>query len=357
MNAKPTDLYRQESNSDPRVDFLRYESLFEKNGMPREDGFLQWRYVDNPARNLSTINFAVEKESGVSGAVYATMGGVFRVRGDLVGGVQSLDTLTDAAHRRKGLFPFLAQANYTAASAKGSEFVYGFPNANSCPTFHKHLGWTIFGPVDILVRPLRTGYFITRAAKRIGLGGLGSFCNFRLPVGRLQRGEQFQPVHKFDDRHSAIWDSMAQDVNIAVERSAEYLNWRIFARPDGSKYAIRDYSENGDKIGTVIWCIEDKHGGKVGYLMECLCYSERPDVRRKLLQLANVEMSRAGADLILAWVPSHVSGASAFREVGYYPLPTSLRPNQLYWGMRGFQKRSEICKSDWYISYLDSDTI
>lgn len=357
MKLDPATRYRSESASDISDDFSRYEDLFAENDMPRADNFLAWRYQDNPASQYSTVNFAVEKNGGSVGAVYATMGAVFRQGSGLVGGAQSLDTLTDTEHRRRGLFPFLTEANYRDAVQKGSQLVYGFPNENSCPTFAKHLQWDIYGPVDFLFRPLRTGYFAERILSKAKLSRFGRLLDLRLPARVPKSKGKIDAVHHFDTQHTSIWEHAAKDVKIAVDRSAQYLNWRIFERPDGKKYQVRDYTENGRKLGFVIWCVEKKHGGQVGYLMECLCDPVRPDVQNALLKTANAEMSRAGADLVLAWVPPHISGAGGFGRAGYYALPTSIRPTQLYWGMRRLGDGPVFKPTDWYISYLDSDTV
>lgn len=54
---------------------------------------------------------------------------------------QSCDTMVRTDQRGKNLFSKLALANYEAASNKGVQAVFGFPNRNSYPGFMKYLDW------------------------------------------------------------------------------------------------------------------------------------------------------------------------------------------------------------------------
>lgn len=359
MKRSPDLDYHIEMPELGRTGFNEYSALFEKNDTPREEGILEWRYKDNAAKDTSVISLAMHDDSDETSAVYAMMGVTFLFEGKPVAGTQSLDTLTDISHRRRGLFPFLAEKSYARTAELGSIAVYGFPNKNSCPTFAKHLGWTIYGPVNFLVRPLRTGYFLERLLGPVGLGSVAKRFNLRLPAAKPNvQNLTFRTVAAFSKPHEEIWREAAQSFRIAVDRSAEYLNWRIFGRPDGAKYrVIEAVNEVGEIDGFVIWALEEKHGGRIGYLMECLARAGRVEVHSILLRKAIREMSVARADAILAWSISGQLGTRALRGCGFLTLPTRLRPIQLYWGCRSLQPGVELQESDWYISYLDSDTV
>ena len=92
---------------------------------------------------------AFHKATNVPAAYY----GVFPVKvlmdGKIILTAQSGDTMTHAAHRKKGLFIFLAQQTIKACSKKGFSFIFGQPNESSRHGFLKNLG---FHALDNVVR-------------------------------------------------------------------------------------------------------------------------------------------------------------------------------------------------------------
>lgn len=357
MKKAPEQDYSIESGLN-EAGFARYEALFAENGMPRQEHSLNWRYTRNPTEGTSVVNFALSRETGDTGAVYAVMGVDLLHDGQRRPGAQSLDTLTDAQHRRKGLFPYLARHCYNHLAKSGCLAVYGFPNANSCPTFKKHLGWTIYGQVDFLIRPLRTGYFVEGLLARAGLGWLGKAVDLQLPVARPRPARvTLRPVTRFGARHEAVWREVAGHARIAVDRSADYLNWRLFDHPDAARYRIVEAVAGEEVLGFAAWRVERKHNGQIGYLMECLARDGRDDLRKLLLRHALHDMKAAHADLVMAWSPPHQPGTQSLRRCGFLPMPERLRPIDLYWGAKIFAPGVSFGATDWYISYLDSDTI
>lgn len=344
--------------------FSKYEKLFDQNAMTRVDGMLEWQHVKNPAGSSSRTDFAVDKSAEETAAVYSVMGVKMLIDGFPQVGGQSLDTLTDTQHRRRGLFPMLASHSYEQLAKSGHSCVYGFPNANSHPTFQCHLEWTIYGQVDLLIRPLRSGYFLRKLLGNLAEKKWFKHLNFKLPVGRRpDPGVMIRPLNRFNKGHEAIWHKVASGVRITVDRSAEYLNWRLFDRPDAAKYQVWEAiaadsdRDSGKLLGFVAWCVEDKHGGRIGYLMECLALADHPTAYRDLLHQATQQMQAAGADLVLSWTPKHQFGYSKYRSCGFIQVPEKIRPFDLYWGMRSLKPEERFKSTDWYISYLDSDTV
>ncbi|WP_112310547.1 GNAT family N-acetyltransferase [Pseudogemmobacter bohemicus] len=340
-----------------REGFALYEKIFANNEMPRKDNFLEWRYQKNPGHTTSAINIAFHTSTGDPAAVYAVMGVNFCIDGTRVPGAQSLDTLTDRNHRGQGLFPKLARLTFEDVEKKGSGLIYGFPNHNSCGTFQKHLNWNIYGAVDFLICPIRPGYFLQRALKLPS--AIRSLPGLRLPVrAATVKGITLHEVTSFSDDHTYIWEQRSKKIGIAVDRSSDYLNWRIFQRPDGKKYKIIEARAEETVLGYVIWCIEDKHGGRAGYLMECLTLEGNDTISAMLIRHALRAMSAEKADFVLAWSLPHLQERLNLTRSGFHSLPVRFRPTQLYWGMRSNGGRpSEYKSSDWYISYLDSDTV
>jgi hypothetical protein len=118
--------------------------------------------------------------------------------------------------------------------------------------------------------------------------------------------------------------------------------------------------ENGLLRGFVAWTVKEKHGGNIGYLMELLFDPDAPAVGKALLQHASRQMFVAGAEVILAWSFPHSPNHPVIRNSGFWNLPQRLRPIELHVGARTLAGPAELntChRGDWYLSYLDSDTV
>jgi Acetyltransferase (GNAT) domain len=338
-----------------------YEAIFTQNGMPRGLDFLRWRYRYNPAQVKGCVNVARAPDSSVA-AVYSVMGVSMKVGSSAIAGAQSLDTLTDQHHRRKGLFQYLAEHNYSEVHGQGVQFVYGFPNGNSYSVFKEKLGWQMLDPVPFVFRPLRTGYFISKILSKVGLSKFGSRIDLPLPVlsHALPKGFSVRKISEFDAQHDRIWRLFSSDVKVSIDRTATYMNWRIFGRPDSEKYSVIGAFEGDRLVAEVMWCVEKKHGGRIGYLMEMLHDPAEPKAARALMSEALRQIKKAGADLVLGWNDAKYGNASVYRSAGFLSLPERYRPIELHWGVRpldGSVVDITTNRAAWYLSYLDSDTV
>src|SRR5262249_45176128 len=151
-----------------------------------------------------------------------------------------------------------------------------------------------------LVRPLRLRFLTERLKLRIPAPNLP--LHFRDP--KPPRGMRVETVHRFDDRFTALWADFARTTGVAVERDARYLNWRLADKPHETYTTLALFAE-GDLRAFVTFAVKDKHGGRIGYVMELL---HRPGASREarlLLHKALAAMARDGADAALAWSLPH----------------------------------------------------
>jgi GNAT superfamily N-acetyltransferase len=341
-------------------DLALFKATFERNGSPRTLQHLKWQYLNNPTGKLY-VDFAIPQDDrSRAAAIYSVMPVHFRVSGQRMLGVQSLDTLTDADFRGKGLFTKLAQQVFERCRLEGVCCVYGFPNANSAPGFFRKLEWTRLDPVPFLVKPLRANYLLRR------LEPLRSMAS-RLPqlplaLARrplLPRSQEIRPISKFGSEFDTLWERFAQGVGVAVHRDAQYLDWRLRQKPD-QRYRVVGLYENGKLLAFCAFDVQDKHGGRVGYILELIHEPGRSAEGTRLLQEAIAEMSSDGAEVVLAWCLDHSANRPCFREEGFFPLPQRLRPITLHVGVRSLAAPVESNlgnRRNWYLSYLDSDTV
>ena len=310
---------------------------------------LRWRFLDNPH---GSARFAVgEDGQRIVGmiALFAT-----RLRNAPGRGLayQAIDTSVDPAFRGRGLFVQMG-ALAQAPSALGGELLWGFPNANAAPGWYGRLGWTHFGEVPLLMRPLRSSYFFARVHAR--LRGI----DFSLVRGGKRTGQVYDDGTQFAEDVDQLWTRVAPGLGIVVDRTGEWMRWRLFEKPAASYRCVGLKGEAERLDAFVAIKIADKHGGRLCYVMEALA---SPDHNPRLASLLRAELSHAadsGAELALAWCPQTAPNYAAYRKAGFLPMPARFRPIHINFGAKSLIPQSAEAaarNARWYVSYLDSDT-
>jgi len=344
------------------VDLERFRACFAKNSpRPRSRASLEWQYWNNPTGKLF-VDLALAPGAQELAAIYASLPGWMRVGGQRRLALQSLDTLTDEAFRGKGLFVKLANRTFARAETDGAALIYGFPNGNSAHGFFKKLGWTSLDPVPFLLRPLRLSYAADRLKLPAVVRALVPNAPLVAPFGP-RRDERVREIQGTDPRLDQLWQRFSTDVGVAIERDAQYLDWRLFQRPDsGYRVLVTESADNHDLQALCAFAVHDKHGGRIGYVMELMHDRSLRGMRAasRLLGIAVREMSDAGADSVLAWSLAHSPSFPIYARHAFFPLPERLRPIELHFGARAFDSTVSSIVGDrrrWYLSYLDSDTV
>jgi GNAT superfamily N-acetyltransferase len=353
------DAVSQRSMQVDEADLELFRACFAKHSdRPRSLESLRWQYFGGPTGKVF-VDFAMTPAGDRLAAVYATLPGFMRIGGERRVAVQSVDTLTDADYRGRGLFATLAKRTFARATDDGVALVYGFPNGSSAHGFFKKLGWSPIDPVPFLIRPLRLDYVADRLA-------LPAAARALIPRAALVLSSRRRPSHvveltRPDERLTRLWNAFAEAgrVGVAVERDEAYLRWRLFDKP-GESYRVLASERGGELSAMCAFAVKDKHGGRIGYVMELLHAPGGERDARRLLGSAVRQMADEGADSVLAWCLPHSPTFRAFVRHAFFPLPEKLRPIELHAGVRAFDPAIAplVTRRDaWYLSYLDSDTV
>lgn len=297
---------------------------------------IEWAFTNNPAP------FAIARTNGKIVGVSAYIHSQMKF-GDAGGkALQAVDSFVMPQARRKGLFSTLALAYREHAQRSGFDLVWGFPNENAAPVWFNRLGWSSFGQAPFLIKPLRAGYFLRK---------LKIDADFKISRHRDENAEQLTSLGGWVD---PLWENVAKNISVCRQRDREYLSHRLFQSPDSSSYRV--VASTDATQGALVATREiEKHGGKIAYLMEAFGGND-------LGPLISSELGRLsdwGAELALAWSYPWSPNYSALRKCGFLPLPERLRPIKMWVGASPISKRGAAAsiKSNWYLSYLDSDTV
>ena len=354
----PNDVSVRRMEKSP-ADYARFARCFDRNGSPRADDLVAWQFGDG-FTDETQADLAVRVSDGEVAAIYATFPVPVTLGGERVLGAQSLDTMTDAEHRGQGLFKALARSVYARCTAEGVRLVYGFPNGNSAHGFFNSLGWTEIAPVPFVVVAMRSRYLAARVP-RVGrwLAALPDIPLRRRRAVAPEHAARMQPLERFGPEADALWAVVRRDIGVGVVRDADYLNWR-FVRKPGEAYRMVGYWEEERLVGFVIFTVKEKHGGRVGYVMEMLHAPGRGDAGRAMLDEAVNQIAAERADVCLAWTFGHAPNHAAYRHAGFRTLPERLRPIELHFGalvLDEAQRTRIEDPAEWYLSYCDSDTV
>ena len=335
----------------------KYRVCFVNNGTERVLKNLQWLHQQNLV-NANTIYYAMHDKE-VAG-IYTALPVLFKIGNEIMPALQSIDTLTDIAHRGKGLFPKLAKKLYADAADNNYALVYGFPNDSSGPGFFNKLEWISFGEVPFLFKPLNIFYFINKFLKKKNISGLPEEnYSYDAPISaKINSSTELKLLTSFGVSYDIVWAEAAKKIAVCANRNAAYMNWRFVAKPDEIYYRYGLYS-NGKLHGVVVFTIKRKHGGLIGYLMELIYDPQNETAGKQLLKFASAQCKKQKADTILAWSIPECFNYAVYKKCGYFNLPEKLRPQQLFLGVRAFNKINSqliLDVKNWYISYADSDT-
>lgn len=316
---------------------LCYLSLLGNQAESIQSGMLDWKLKQGSS---GTAQIVCAYEGGAIVGMSTNIPTRFKIGGMIGRAFQAIDSVVSPVARGKGVFTRLAHA-FESAERSRADLIWGFPNANAAPIWFNKIGWVRHGYVPFLIKPLRSGYFS---------GRLGFSVDFSL--SRLQN-HNAPTCKRAEPWLDNLWSEFSSNLNCAVQRDRAYLEWRLFGAPDRT-YRVAALPDNSGGA-LVASRLASKHGGRIGYLMEAMGGS----VLKELLASEIGWLRENGAELVLAWCFPWSPNYRALRDLGFFPLPNALRPIEMHFGSKSLSARGSIGNNveNWYLSYLDSDTV
>jgi GNAT superfamily N-acetyltransferase len=254
---------------------------------------------------------------------------------------QAIDSFVAPEMRGKGMFTLLARAYAEHAADTEADLVWGFPNDNAAPAWFGKLGWVNHGQVPFMIKPLRAGYFLRK---------LKLFGDF--PLG-FSRDQNLQPIDSIGDWADELWRNFSSEIGCAIVRDRAFLQHRLFSGPAAQGYrVVADTGKGGALVATHE---AEKHGGRIAYLMEAM----GDDCLKGMLDSELARLRNRGVELVLAWCYPWSPNYRQLRACGFLPFPERIRPTRIWFGGRASSALGKLAetKSNWYLSYLDSDTV
>jgi GNAT superfamily N-acetyltransferase len=342
--------------TDTDDDYRLFQECFAANGSPKTLDQIRWQFREPPPQKLYVELAVIPGDTPRLAGIYASFPIEMKLAGEKVLGIQSIDTLTDAEFRGKGLFTKMAKALYQRCVVDGVSLVYGFPNGNSVHGFTK-LDWKSLDPVPYRFKPLRASYFARRVRIISGLASVLEGIPLTMASKPLTSSAQrFEKISSFDARFDVLWQTFAGGTHVAVQRTADYLAWRV--RRPGESYETVALLEGEDLRGYVIVGSNDVGRSTVGKIMELVFDPGHPGAGNILVTEAIRRLYAIGCEVVWTSCFSHSPNQVAFRRNGFIPAPSRLAV-EAHMGARALQAQPDPllgAREAWYVSFLDSDT-
>jgi hypothetical protein len=343
-------------------DLNLYLECFKRNSNDKKIENLKWVHFENVLKETKVcmLEDSNSEEDRIA-SIYAAMPVRFSVFGNDVKGAQSLDTLTDENYRGQGLFKKSATILYDELAQSNYKLVYGFPNDKSAFAFFNRLEWKELGAVPFLIKPLKFSFLLRSLTSKSYTNTIFSKVNLPFSRKRVDTKLDYEIalIKRFDSRYDKLWEDFSENI-VGVKRNAEYLNWRLINKPN-AKYFNFEASKEGELLGFVSFKIEEKHKVKMLYVMDLVFNRSLTSVGENLLKTALNQATKDGCEVCLAWNLPHSTNFSTFRKMNFFSLPKKFQFIKLFFGLRVFSSFNGDDKiydvKNWYLSYLDSDTV
>ncbi len=228
-----------------------------------DSAYLAWRYRLGRA-DCGLGELWVVHHNGVLLGMIGTEDMVCAHAGRRLEGLRSMDILVDPRAKNSGLGVWLNQALFR----QGDFTLVVGSNPNSIGIM-KRL-YQPLPPGCLYVRPVDFRRYLERRfgkgpAAWIGapLGNLTMRCWRRFSQLLCERTVAIRPVHRFDESVSALVANASVDSNeVRVERSAAYLNRRLFDNPR-AHYSVWGAYREGEWLGYIAWRVVHTHDGEI----------------------------------------------------------------------------------------------
>ena len=230
--------------------------------------------------------------------------------------VRAVDTATDPALQRRGLFSRLTGQALELCRKEGVRLVFNTPNTRSLPGYLK-MGWSEVATWPVAVRarrPLRLGWAVVRRDLRSG------------PAAAPPPGSPLRPAAEIlDAPHiESLVAAARPGAGLFTPRSRLYLRWRYTAGPL-PYHALAE----GDPPGALV-VVRLRNRGRLREAVLCEAFCE-PGQEATLARLLRHVPEAAGADHAVAsispaWVAGRRLGRAGYRKVPRAGMRFVVRP-------------------------------
>ena len=331
------------------------ELFYEVFGDGKGTDYWEWKYFSNKSgEHASVITADGNRAVGILGGVpvIVQMGDkAFRV-------CQGVDTVIAADYRRSSTFFRLEAAAAREMVRRELMFRYAFTIKETYGLYTGGRGFRGVCPIYKMSKVIDPTPYLDQ---KVGMGCLTNMVG-TMAKGAISRwnqkklsppeGKKLLEISHFDDRFEEFWRGQAEQYEIAVARSSDYLNWRYVEAPQSYKI----FAVQSDKavVGfIVVGCYrEDVYRGRV---LDVMVEKDQQEVLDLLMARALNYFVEEQVDAVTCWMFDRWPAFNTLKERGFVPRET---PHDLIvrsYFPKKVQNDYLADASRWYITMGDSD--
>jgi hypothetical protein len=308
-----------------------------------------WQHRRNPYNSTGLPGIWVAREGPTVVGHYPTLPVRLSLKGMEIEGAWGTGALIAPERDRQGLDEALVRA-----WDRNSGAVLAFGASAQSRGIMDRLHWPPSHVVPSLVKPL------TRRALR--------FPHLPMPFNRVISAlvypvvrvvarsrplrAECEPIRRFDNSFTALWERLAPKFDLAVRRDSPYLNWR-YVEPPHVRYSIVALKRQGEVHGYAVYRHRHEPLGRVTMLVDFLVDPDDVSGLKTLLRWVDRAARVEDSDKVRCSV-MHGAFRRVLRRNGYFnvksTLDVSVKINAVQ-VPRGFYDDTD----GWHITSGDSD--
>jgi GNAT superfamily N-acetyltransferase len=307
------------SPDDLKPVFALYRRVFGADAAEANRLRWDWQYRRNPCLPPEGPLTWIAREGPTIVGQYATMPVRLWVLGQEVQAAWGMDVMVAPERQRQGLGEVLFRTwdqNVGAALGLGL-------SESSYRLFQK-MRWPNAGPVPVLVKPLTRRalrqpnwpMWVNRLVSAVTLPAVRVIARAR-PL----RAE-VEPLHRFGDEFTALWERLAPRFDFAVRRDAAYLNWKFF-EPPHVRYHHVALRRGGELQGYAIYRHLQEPRGRVTQLVDFLVDPGDELGMKTILRWVDREAREADSDKVRT-VCLHEEYRRIMKQSGYFQVKSTV---------------------------------
>jgi hypothetical protein len=279
----------------------------------------EWLYLRNPARDPSAGYLGADIDGRLEG-MWGRMPVQLYAGGSPVAAVFSHDALVNPACRGQGI----ASGLLRAITADTPWLLSLWHNERIVSILQKQ-PWRRIVCARPFKRVFRTDRLLAAKLRAPWLTPLLRATDVLacpLPWRAPGRRPQYQvhPIRRFTADHDALFQAVAADGRVIVERTSRILNWR-YADIPYRRYELLEAREGERLVGYLVYRIEGAEGGmSEGIITDLLTLPRREDAVVAMLGAAERSFREQGVDFAVTYM-SYGPMATQLRRAGYGVRP------------------------------------
>ena len=131
-----------------------------------------------------------------------------------------------------------------------------------------------------------------------------------------------EPIRRFDQSFTALWERIAPQFDLAVARDAAYLNWR-YIEPPHVRYSVVALKREGEVHGYAVYRHRQEPLGKVTMLVDVLVAPHDHSGLKTLLRWVDREARAEDTDKVRCYV-THAAFRKVLKRNGYFQVKSGL---------------------------------